>query len=40
MKNMPNLAQPVSVYGSRVESETIAILGGIAIGIGIGIYLY
>jgi len=39
MKSLPNLSQPVSVYGSRIESETFAILAGIAIGIGVGIYL-
>jgi hypothetical protein len=39
MKNLPNLDQPVSVHGSRLESETFAIVAGIAIGIGIGIYL-
>jgi hypothetical protein len=39
MKNLPSLSQPVSVFGSRVESETLAVLAGIAIGIGVGIYL-
>ncbi|MFD1619282.1 hypothetical protein [Thalassotalea marina] len=39
MKTLPSLSQPVSVYGSRLESETAAVLAGIAIGIAIGIYL-
>lgn len=40
MKNLPSLSQPVSLYGSRLESETAAgVIIGIAIGIGVGIYL-
>jgi len=39
MNSLPSLSQPVSLYGSRVESKTIAIPGGIAIGIAIGIYI-
>ncbi|MEC8233068.1 MULTISPECIES: hypothetical protein [unclassified Alteromonas] len=39
MKNLPSLCQPVSLYGSHKEHETVVIGVGIPIGIVIGIYL-